>query len=458
MSSSTKDPHWQSGFFIWGCLLLWVITLILESHIAQSIQSGKISDVVRAPTKPYSAYQPGECGVWQKVSANAFGLPPAVDDLGKPTHSNTGTPFQGEEGFEVLVFKHQLYLGMEADNGLGARLWRTRAGITSPRNQLDWEEVIANDKGQPFGISDLAQVDHIDSLAAFQDWMYASTANRSENPQGTLVFRSQSGNPHTWESALDSIGAGFGKPQNENFKDMQVFDGHLCGGTWNETNGAEVWCTPDGKSWWQKNSSGFGETSNVIIWSGHVFKGQLYFGVQNIGDPSVEGDEQGRLYRTEALSNTPKWVEVFRTEAGTSWGNILGELNGYFYISIPSEEGLLVFRSSSGNSGSWRNVNLPGFENNPDNYAIFADGAAVYRDSLYVGVANRSGMFTIWRTDGSPDANQKDIIAWQQVSMQGINDPYNIYVQLVSFNEALYAWTSNPVSGQQVWRIVCAEN
>jgi hypothetical protein len=432
--------------------------LIFESRFTHFSTDTEVLYKTRTLTESFAELEPGECSPWKKVSGNAFGLPPAVNAFGNPVLSDSKLPFQGEEGFEVLVFKDQLYLGMEADNTLGARLWRTRRGVATPHSQLDWEEVIANEEGKPFGIADLAQADHIDSLAAFQGWIYASTANRSGNPQGTLVFRSRSGNPDTWETALEITGPGFGKPQNENFKDMQVFDEHLCGGTWNEIDGAEVWCTPDGENWFQKNISGFGESSNMIIWSGHVFKGQLYFGVQNTGDPDLDDDHQGRLFRTSSLSDPPKWEEVFRTLEGISWGNILGELNGLLYISVPSEEGLLVYRSLSGDLGSWQIVNLPGFNYDSNNFAIFADGATVYMDSLYVGVSNKQGNFTIWRTNGFSDNGDTHLLSWEPVSMQGMNDPYNIYVQLVPFNEALYAWTSNHVSGQQVWRILCEEN
>ena len=101
--------------------------------------------------------------------------------------------------------------------------------------------LVATTDGLPFGVRDTAQADHVDSLAEFGGRIYVSLANRSGSPQGTLIFHSASGDPGSWEDALADAGAGFGKPQNENFKDMQVFDGQLCGGTWNETGGAWGW-------------------------------------------------------------------------------------------------------------------------------------------------------------------------------------------------------------------------
>lgn len=396
---------------------------------------------------------PEACGHWEQVNISGFGLPSEFSESGKPTMPSSDMPFRGEEGFETLVFKDQLYLGMEADNHLGARLWRTRSGVLAPFTQLDWEEVSAPDGYHPFGVSDTAQADHVDSLAAFKGKIYVSLANRSGHPQGTLVFRSLSGNRNTWEDALTLPGSGFGKPHNENFKDMQVFDGQLCGGTWNERDGAEVWCSTDGQHWMQKNQSGFGDAGNFVIWSGHVFGGRLYFGVQYRQGDEDDALVQGRLYRTSSLdADEPLWEKVFETPMGTGWGNLLGDLDGYLYLSTPSPEGMLVYRSLSGDRDTWEMVSQPGIDGSPEIWGVLADGATVYHGALYLAVVSSQRTFTLWRTDGSiaKDGN----VNWEQIPTDEIG-PYNIYAQLIPFNGALYAWTSNPVYGQQVWRTVC---
>jgi len=438
-----------------GVWLVFGLTIILDPRMTVNFHGKVITNLSQANFIDDIEHS-RQCQSWEQVNTNGFGLPSEFNKSGKPIPQTSPYPYLNEEGFEVLVFNDQLYLGMEADNTLGARLWRTRRGVIFPKSQLDWEEVSVIN-GYPFGVTDLSQADHIDSLAMFKGWIYTSTANRGGNPEGTLIFRSPSGNTGTWEDALELIGPGFGKPQNENFKDIQVFNGHLCGGTWNERDGAEVWCTFDGENWEQKNISGFGEPSNMIIWSGHVFDGKLYFGLQNVGDPQDETDDDGRLFRTASLAGVPIWEEVFRTRTGTSWGNILGDLSGFLYISIPSNEGMLVYRSSSGDPGSWEVASLPGFENNPNNKAVLADGATLYNGDLFVGVTNGQEKFSIWRSVGIPtESSTLDI--WEQIPATGMEDPSNIFVQLISFKSALYAWTSNPVSGQQVWRTICGTN
>jgi hypothetical protein len=450
MSSRPK----RSRFSALLMLALFGIVLLFGAHLTGNIPKTEKSLFEGASQNASQLISMGSCGPWKQVNTNGFGLPSEFDPFNHPIKPITEKPFQGEEGFEVLVFDGQLYLGMEADNLFGARLWRTREGVVAPQTQLDWEEVAADQDGWPFGVIDTAQADHIDSLAEFQGQIYASLANRSNNPQGTLVFRSPNGDPGTWEEALNLVGPGFGKTQNENFKDMQVFDGYLCGGTWNETDGAEVWCTPEGKHWEQKNLSGFGDPRNIIIWSGHVFGNQLYFGVEFRSDEG--GFSQGRLYRTKSLNETPAtWEEVFRTPEGTSWGNILGDLNGYLYISMPTPDGIVIYRSPNGDAGSWQVASLPGFDNDRMNWTVLADGASIYQGDLYAGVSNGQSKFTLWRTSGQASDTNSSILAWEKIPTGEITDPNKIYAQLVSFNGALYAWTSNPVNGQQVWRTIC---
>jgi hypothetical protein len=386
------------------------------------------------------------CTPWEQINEDAFGLGPGSDN-----------DFSNEEGFEALEFKGQLYLGMEADNALGARLWRTKSGVIVPQSQSDWEEVAADDQGNPFGVPDTVQNDHIDSLADFNGYLYASTANRSGSPSGIRLFRSSSGDRETWQDALPGYGAGFGDSDNENFKDMQAFEGNLCGGTWNLRTGAQVWCSSNGLEWSQRNRGGFGDQaddpSNARIWSAEVFNGGLYFGVQNNGsNPGDPSDDVGKLYRSTDIENT-QWLEVFSGAAGSRKIDILGHLQGHLYLATESGQGMLVFRSPSGDPGSWEQVSLPGM-GNQHNEGTVVDGATLHSGALYVSLTNWNSGTELWRTLGirSGDGTITD---WKRAGEAGFGDANNTRAQLVTFNDHLYAWTSNFVSGQQVLRTAC---
>lgn len=381
-----------------------------------------------------------------QVNDSAFGLGSGID-----------SSFSGEEAKELLVFKDQLYLGMEADNNLGARLWRTKDGVSTPTSQSDWEEVVADSNGYPFGNSVITQTDHIDSLAEFNDYLYVSVGNRGnggDEPAGTLVYRSQTGNPGSWGESL--IPAGFGDINNENFKDMVVFQGWLCGGTWNQTEGAEVWCSQNGINWVQKNISGFGSginnPNNFIIVHSLVFDNQLYFGVYNSPNQSYDDNGSARLYRTTNITTAnPTWQEVYSGTTGSRYVDLLGNLNGYLYIATSSVDGIIILRSPSGDVGSWNQVNIPGMSGNPNNSHTYNDSSVVIDDHLYLAISNTTDGFEIWRTTGN-FLNSNNVVDWEQFGPGGWSDSNNVKAGLVIFNNLLYAWTTNYQSGQQVRR------
>lgn len=447
MAIDSKNGPARSWFikviarFILLCMsLLSLVTLSLQSGLAAE----RRDQPVPAPIDLSMVCKP-----FEQVNRGAFGLGVGVD-----------SDYSSEEGFEVLVFNGRLYVGMEADNSLGARLWRTRSGVAMPTGQADWEEVAADGSGYPFGVSNVQQNDHIDSLAEFNSQLYVSTANGGSSTYGTRVFRSSSGDPGTWQDAIADYGPGFGEQENTNFKDMQVFDDRLCGGTNNYYYGAEVWCTADGSNWEQKNVNGFGknipEALNTEVWSGAVYQNALYFGVQNLGERvsiRFDYDDVAKVFRTRDLDGTPTWEEVYRGEPGSRRADLLGELNGYLYLAVSSEAGIVVLRSAGGDPGNWQQVNLSGMNGDADNHSTVVDGATIYNHGLYVAVTHRNAGFELWRTTGTLQDN--GLADWEQVGNSGLTDANNVYAQLVPYNGYLYAWTSNYVSGQQVLGSEC---
>jgi hypothetical protein len=384
---------------------------------------------------------------WVQVNDSAFDLGAGADGL-----------FTGEEAKEMLVFHDRLYLGMEADNSLGARLWRTREGVTSPSSQTDWEEVAADSHGYPFGNTDLVQNDHIDSLMSFGNYLYVSTGNRGNgglDPAGTLLYRSQTGDADSWGSPLAL--PGFGDPNNENFKDMIVFQGWLCGGTWNQVTGAQVWCSQDGVTWQQKNTGGFGadanQPANMIMVHSFVFENHLYIGLENSGADGIRNsDDIAKIFRTADISAAnPTWEQVYSGSTGSLNADLLGELNSYLYIATASTQGIVILRSDSGDIESWVQVNTDGMTGNLHNTHTYNDSSLVIEGHLYVAINNSVEGFEVWRTAGIAQENN-NLVDWEQFGPNGWSDTNNIHAGLVAFNGQVYAWTTNYVSGQQVRR------
>ena len=136
------------------CLLAIILLLLLGGNTIQNGQAAILANVSL------------QCQPFAQVNDDAFGM-----DTGSSTN------YYSEEAFEVLVFNGQLYLGMEGDNIYGARIWRTKPGVQIATNQSNWEEIAADPQGYPFGIQNVVEADHIDSLAAFNGYMFASVAN-----------------------------------------------------------------------------------------------------------------------------------------------------------------------------------------------------------------------------------------------------------------------------------------
>ncbi len=425
--------------------LAWRVCLALMISILVTALPIQAAMVQAAPLSTINS----SCSAFSQVNNSAFGM------SGGPDSS-----YNGEEGFEVVVFNNQLYLGMEADSSFGARIWRTKAGVVHPTSQADWEEVAADASGYPFGVSNITQNDHIDSLASFNGYIFASTANGGTSKYGTRIFRSTTGAANSWQDAITAYGAGFGDVYNTNFKDMQVFQGYLCGGTQNWNVGTQVWCTADGTTWTQKNVSGFGATyynnRTVEVWSGYVYNNALYFGTQNLGSVrSDTTDDVGKLYRTTSLNGTPTWTEVFSGEAGSNRADILGELNGYLYVSTRTSGGIAIFRSPNGDAGTWTQVSSAGMNGDTNNLYSVVDNAAIYDNILYVAVSNTAAGLELWRTSGAVVSGS--LVDWEQVSSNGLGDTNNTHAQLVTFNNNLYAWASNYVTGQEVLCTTCGE-
>lgn len=384
---------------------------------------------------PVKSETPGKCSDWSPANEGAFGLGTGVDNN-----------YDQEEGFELVVYQEQLYVGMEADNSLGARIWRTKAGITVPINQDDWEEVAADANSKPFGVDNVTQNDHIDSLVEFKGYIYASTANGGNSTFGTRIFRSSTGNPGSWEDAIVGLTPGFGDMNNTNFKDMIVFrsggNDWLCGGTHNTSTGAQVWCTTDGTSWTKKNSDGFGDPDNNLIASSGVFIDSLYLGIQNANGGSV--------WRTTDLQN---WEKVFQSSDRPRI-EVLDILNDRLYIAEGTQDGRLtgeptirIYSSTTGDLGSWTEVGSE-IGQDPYNARTVVDGATVHLGELYLAVMNSKTGVEIWRTDGNE---------WTHVTdgNEGLGDKRTFAAELISFNGHIYAWTSNYTTGQYVLRNNC---
>jgi hypothetical protein len=114
--------------------------------------------------------------------------------------------------------------------------------------------------------------------------------------------------------------------------------------------------------------------------------------------------------------------------------------------NVSDSHGGEIWRSSTGDSGSWSRVVQNGFNDDTNNSGI--QSAAVYNNYLYAGTGNHNTGGEVWRTS--------DGTSWIQVNTDGFGDQYNYRIVLKPFNEYLYAGTYNywdsDNPGCELWR------
>ena len=421
---------------ILACTLGLAAVLLTLWGVAVQAQGGTTSYTTQAlsgpATLPPGTYA-GPCKPWVQVNDPAFGL----DD---PSHQSP--PYASEEGFEVAVFSDSLYVGMEADNLYGTRVWRTRPGVRVAAGQDDWQQVVDD----AFG--DVANNDHIDSLEVFDGYLYASTAQRDANNDGTEVWRSDDG--ITWTQVNTD---GFGIPTaryNENLKDLARFTvsgtSYLCGGTMNTQVGAQVWCTTGTLQgagpellWTQVNTGGFGATDTIKVWSTAVFSDCLYVGTEREAAP-------GTVWRTAGAEDAGDWSwEVVFTAPVAGRVDVVGVFSDALYIGFSDPtSGTQVYRSADG--VNWTEVITDGFGDSHNGRAI-VDAATVYNGALYLATLNQTNGAQVWRTT--------DGLNWTNVVTGGWGSTHTFAAELIPFNGYLYAWASDYYSGQKVLRSAC---
>jgi hypothetical protein len=177
---------------------------------------------------------------WETITTDGFGNP-----------RNTGFTHMRE-------FKGHLYAGcfnfVEA-----SELWRSESGDPG-----SWTMVIPKGWNAKFNTDSTMMIEH-------DGYLYVGTesARDSEWKEGAQLWRTN-GNlspPYDqWQQVNDN---GFGNGHNHNICGLAVLDGKLYAGTWNQTQGLEVWRATPGpevpfKDWEKVVDAGFDHKANIF--------------------------------------------------------------------------------------------------------------------------------------------------------------------------------------------------
>jgi PKD repeat protein len=161
---------------------------------------------------------------WTPVMTGGFGAPSNQEIMHLTVYSDTLYASAGDWGTPPFA--------------LGGQVWRTSNGV-------DWTNVVT----QGFGTISSTTIIGLEGIGGF---LYAGTW--SDLVPGQL-WRSATGDADSWQPLTTD---GFGDSGNRGIPALAYFDGYLYAGTRSWTTGAQVWRSPDGLSWTQVVSQGFG--------------------------------------------------------------------------------------------------------------------------------------------------------------------------------------------------------
>lgn len=236
---------------------------------------------------------------------------------------------------------------------------------------------------------------------------------------------------------------GFGDRENHAVWSLGAFNNRLYATTANLASGAEIYRLSPSGAWERVASGGFDDALNVGIDRLTEYNGQLYASTWSDYGPGAE------IWRSPS-GNANSWSVVAQGGLGST-NNAefmsLTAFNGYLYagtwVEDSNNHGAEIWRSNTGNNGSWTRVVSNGFNNDTGNYAILS--MEVFNGNLYAATGNGTTGGEIWRTgDGT---------TWTQVNANGFGSGDNIRaVSLETFGGKLYAGTWNNATGGEIWR------
>ncbi len=238
---------------------------------------------------------------------------------------------------------------------------------------------------------------------------------------------------------------GFGDADNQGAWALKAYDDALYVSTFNFDTGAEVHRWSSG-SWQRVVSGGFGDRTNVGVDWFAEFEGRLYASTWN---DNGNGSKGGQIWRSPS-GDSGSWEWVVDNGFGDSTNGeimVLAPFEGYLYAGTWSYDtgvhGAEIWRSATGNEGSWTRVASDGFNDDSDNVAILS--IEVFNGHLYASTYKYSAGGEIWHTDNGVD--------WAQVNDDGFGNADNIrVVSLEVYKDALYAGTWNWEDGGEIWR------
>ena len=377
-------------FFLFSMIVIFSMVAGLTASTAQTPQPAAQPQV--DPAVP----------IWRQANISGFGDP-----------DNAGV-------LALEIFNDRLYAA--SDNyQIGAKVWRMETNGS-------WTAVSEPGFGSAYGKKNAA----IPDMTVFNGNLYAGTAWNGITGQ---MWRTPDG--MTWSK---TVADGFGYANNLGVAPFDTFDGFLYAGTFNPTDGLDIWRSASGDlgTWEKMVTGGKGNPNNELATSFIEFGDYFYAAIEN----QIDGAE---IWQSDDGSN---WTTVKSGGFGDSDNTQTGGMTiygGYLYVGTRNDvTGAQIFRSANGTA--WEPVIENGFGdvNNIKIEMIYA-----WNGSLYAGTQNNATGIEIWQSS--------DSLIWNQINSDGFGDSKNINViwnsSSIEYNQHLYIGTENSADGGEIWQL-----
>ncbi len=246
---------------------------------------------------------------------------------------------------------------------------------------------------------------------------------------------------------------GFGDVNNWGVWGMTVFSNTLFAGTAASYGAGGKLYKFENNDWTQVTTGGFGDSSNVAIDAFEVFNNQLYAGTWN--QPDSNHTNGGQIWRSPTAA-PGSWERVANNGINDPVNGEVMSLrafNGFLYAGTWSyntaSHGGEIFRSDTGNDGSWTEVFSDTLPSHHRQEAVMT--MEVFSNTLYAGMTDFNLGAELWRTTNGT--------TWTQANQDGFGDALNTrIISLEVFNNQLYAGVQTYDSvlevshGGQIWR------
>jgi hypothetical protein len=344
--TTQADPNWER------------VLSFDDDPLIESIQSLTVfKDQLYAAAADWYAggtvWRTKDGGKWERVSEPGFG-----------THANYMTAY-------LFVFQDKLYAGT------GCPEWHNLSGVNE--DYCGVSMVYRTEDGKKWEAVDIAGFGDKDNqyvpiFAEFQGRLYAGTYN----PKGTQIWRSQTGDPGSWEKVMSA------SPNND-ATGLIVFKNQLYAifATLGMTSPLSVWHTADGENWEQVIFKG-----NTCNFPGGitVFREALYFGVMDCnGRSEIWWTEDGNDWKVTGQNGFGTEGVALVTTLGVYQENLVA-------MAVDMHTGMEVWESADGQQ--WKQVNQDAFGSLHSTWNTWpTKGIAVFKDRLYVGTWGRGEIF-----------------------------------------------------------------